>query len=564
MHDLKKQIEEILPQVRKPARYIGNEINSIKKNWKTTKLKILMAYPDLYEIGMSNLGIQILYHIFNSQNDALAERVFAPAPDLKEKLLEKAIPLFSLESWEPINNFDLIGFSLGHELTYTNILSMLKMGRIPIKRKERSNEDPFVFAGGPAVFNPIPLSDYFDFFVIGEAEEILNEIVDFFSENPKLSRSEKLKKLSEIAGIFVPEFKKTITKRYIKNLDKIPFPTKPIIPYIEVIHDRAMVEIMRGCKRRCRFCSAFSIYYPFRERSAQKVIDLASDIFKNTGYEEFSLVSLSSSDYSSIENVARELSEKLSQKKSSISLPSLRLDSFGIKLAKEICRVRPHSVTLAPEAGTEWLRTVIGKNLSDKEIFDGVDAAFSQGINNIKLYYMIGLPREREKDIQGIIDLSRKIYSIGRKYTKRANVTVSLSTFIPKPHTPFQWERQISIEETYKIQKFIKENLRDRGIELRWHSPETSFLEGVISRGDEDIGKVIEKAFELGSYLDAWSEYFKFDVWKKAFKECNIDPNSYLKERDINESLPWEIIAIGINKEYFLKEREKAYALQEN
>jgi len=541
---VKDKINQILPQVLRPARYIGNELNSIHKDWDAVKLHVALAYPDLYEVGMSNLGLQILYHILNSQDEVLAERVYAPARDMEEMLNANRLPLFSLESWTPLDRFDLIGFSIGHELTYTNLLNMLRLSGIPLYSAERTDSHPLIFAGGPSVFNPAPIEEFVDFFVIGEGEEVILEIVEEHRAGRIENRAEKLKNLSKIPGVYVPAIGNPTTKRYVKDFNNVPYPTKPIVPFLEVIHDRAMVEVMRGCMHLCKFCNACLHYWPVREKKPEKVIQLALEILNNTGYEELTLISLSSSDYSAIEPVARELSQKLAQKRINLSLPSLRLDSLGLKLAREIQRVRPTSITVAPEAGTQRLRDVIGKKLTEEEILEGVRAAFQEGVSNLKLYYMIGLPTETLADLQGMVDLTKKIGEIGRQFTQRSHVTASVSTFIPKPHTPFERERQIGLAEILERQKFLKQNLRGKGLELRWHDAKTSVLEGVFSRGDRRLSKVIEKAYSLGARFDAWSEHFKFEIWEQAFAECGVKIEDYLRERDKNEEVPWSLISV--------------------
>ncbi|MGB9612992.1 MAG: TIGR03960 family B12-binding radical SAM protein, partial [Candidatus Margulisiibacteriota bacterium] len=544
--------KEVLPKVLKPARYLGNELNSVHKNWEKTKIKIALAYPDLYEIGMSNLGLQILYHIINQQDDALAERVFAPWVDMEQQLSASNIPLFSLESLRPLKDFDLIGFSLGHELTYTNLITILKLGGIPIQSLDRKENDPLVMAGGPCVFNPEPIKDFFDFFVIGEAEEAILEIIEVLRDKNLKTKSQKLEKLAKISGIYVPSLQNQVKKRFVKDLNAVPYPTKPIIPFVEAVHDRAVLEIMRGCKWACKFCQAGWTYLPVRERKPEMLYQLAEELVKHTGYEELSLVSLSSSDYSKIEEVAKNLATKYESQKINISLPSMRTNTFTVKLAKEISRVRCCSITLAPEAGTQRLRNLIGKNMSEEHILEGVKAAFSEGIESVKLYFMIGLPSEREEDLLGICNLAQKILEIGKTHCPRARVTVNLATFIPKPHTPLQWEEQISIEETIARQKFIKKNLKVKNIEVRWHQAEASFLEGVFARGDQKLSKVIEEAWELGARFDAWSESFKFDLWQRAFAKCGIDPKEYLRARKFDEPLPWDYIDPGVSKEALL------------
>jgi len=534
---------QVLPLVRKPARYIGNELNSIHKDWDTAKLRIALAYPDLYEVGMSNLGLQILYHILNEMDDVLAERVYAPAQDMAEQLKANNLPLFSLESWTPIGKFNLLGFSLGHELTYTNLLEMLKLSNIPIYSKDRDNSHPLIFAGGPSTMNPMPISEFIDFFVIGEGEEVIVEIVDVIRNTENVKRNDKLEQLSKIPGVYVPSIGNKTSKRYVKDLNSAPYPTKPIVPFIEIIHDRAMVEVMRGCKHMCKFCNACVGYNPVRERKPETVLKLAYEILKNTGYDELSLISLSSSDYSAIEPVARELAVKLEKQKVNLALPSLRLDSFSMKLAKEIQRVRPTSVTMAPEAGTQRLRDLVGKRLTEEDILSGARAAFSEGVTNLKLYFMIGLPTETQEDLAGLIELTKRIADIGREYNPRFHVTASVSTFIPKPHTPFERERQIGLAEIQERQNYLKQNLKGRGLELRWHDARTSILEGVFSRGDSRLSKVIERAHELGARFDAWTEHFKFELWEQAMAECGLKIDDYLKNKDKEGELPWSIIS---------------------
>ncbi|MDD5382412.1 MAG: radical SAM protein [Candidatus Margulisbacteria bacterium] len=549
--------DNLLEQVQRPSRYIGNELHAIHKDWDKTPLRIALAYPDTYEIGMSNLGIQILYYIINNQPDCLAERVFAPWPDMETQLTTNNLQLTTLESFKPLKEFNVIGFSLGHELTYTNIITMLKLGGIPVRSSERGENDPLVMAGGPCTFNPEPAAGFFDFFVIGEAEEVLLEIIELLRNANSVTRNEKLEALAKIPGVYVPGISKTATKRFIKDLSAAPYPLSPIIPFVEAIHDRAVLEIMRGCPWGCKFCQAGWTYRPVREKSLESLLKQADELVKNTGYEELSLISLSSSDYSQIDELAKTLAVKYEKQRINISLPSMRTNTFSIKLAKEIARVRASGVTLAPEAGTQRLRDVIGKNMTEAHILEGITSAFSEGIEAIKLYFMIGLPTETEEDLLGICDLANKIFELGRAVNKRARITVNLSTFIPKPHTPFQWERQVGIEETREKQKFIKQHLTNKRIEIRWHQAEASFLEGVFSRGDRELSRVIEKAWELEARFDPWSEHFKFELWQQAFAACGIDPNEYLRQRSKAEALPWDYIDTGVTKEVLLRAADK-------
>ncbi len=537
---LKPQIEKILPNVRKPAQYIGNELNSVHKDWSGKSLSVAIGYPDLYEVGMSNLGIQILYNILNNEEDIVAERFFAPKQDMADELKREGLPLFSLESMFPLKDFDMLGFSIGHELNYTNILSVLELSGIPFYSKDRGEGDPLIFGGGPAVFNPYPIEDFFDFFLVGDGEEAIKEIADCVKKGG--DKKQKIESLSKIEGVYVPILKNRVVKRYVKDLENAPYPTKPIVAFIEAVHDRAVIEIMRGCKRACKFCSAFCSYKPVRERSPEKVISLAEEIIKNTGYEEISLISLSSSDYSKIEYLAIELAKKFEGQKINIALPSLRLDSLGVKIMKEIQRVRPSSVTVAPEAGTQRLRDFVRKNLTEEQILSGAEIAFSEGITSIKLYFMIGLPTETREDIEAIALLAKKVMDIGKKYSKRARVSISASTFIPKPHTPLERERQINLGEILERQKILKDSVRNTGVELKWHDSRFSIIEGVFSRGDARLSKVIEDAYKLGARMDAWTECFNFEVWEKAFLQNGLSFDEYLRERDEKEELPWNNI----------------------
>ncbi|MCX5749469.1 MAG: TIGR03960 family B12-binding radical SAM protein [Candidatus Saganbacteria bacterium] len=521
MHDVLE--EKILPFVLKPARYTGSELNSIHKKDEddyNDKIKIALSYPDTYEIGMSNYGLQILYHILNKRQDVACERVFAPWPDMEQKLKEQDIPLFSLESQVPIKDFDILGFSLENELTYTNVLYLLESAKIPLHRRERDKTHPLIIAGGACTNNPLPMSDFIDAFVIGDGEEVILEMIDVYIKY-RGSRPRSLEALSKIEGVYVPDHNelKSVKRRIVKDINTIDYPTRPIVPFIEIVHDRAAVEIMRGCPRRCAFCQAGNTTKPVRLLSPEKIKELSNRILENTGFEELSFISLSSSDYPGLIGIAKELGQKFAKKRISISLPSLRPDSFKKDMAGEIQNVRRSGVTLAPEAGTQRLRDLICKDLTEEEIISSCVSAFSSGANSVKLYFMIGLPTETEEDIKAIVELSNKIIGEGKRANPRARITVNASTFVPKKNTPFENEKMISLEETRRKQDYLKHNLKHRGIELKWHSPEMSSIEGLLSAGDEKTGQVIKKAFDLGCRFDNWTEYFDFSKWEKALAE---------------------------------------------
>lgn len=516
--------EKILPEVSKPARYIGNELNSTHKD-RSGKVCVAISYPDSYEIGMSNLGISILYHILNKRQDVFCERVFAPWPDMEARLLEQNIPLFSLESWTPIKDFDIIGFSVQNELTYTNILNMLKLAGIPLRRSERNEQHPLVIAGGASTNNPRPLSEFIDAFVLGDGEEVILEIVDTYKmcrgaapAGEQDSRIALLERLSKLEGVYVPGMNevKDVNRRIVKDLNTIDYPTSPIVPFIEVVHDRATIEIMRGCPRQCKFCQAGTVNKPVRLLKPEKIIRLAKETIDNTGFEEVSLVSLSSSDYPGLLDIAKELAAYFEKKKVSLSLPSLRADTFDENMSKQLHHVRKSGITIAPEAGTQRLRDHICKGLTEENILNSTVSAFSGGANNLKLYFMIGLPTETDDDINGIVDLAYKIIKEGKKANPRAKITVNVATFIPKKNTPFEDEPMIGLEEIKRKQAILKQGLRHKSIELRWHEPQMSLIEGMFSTGGEELAPVLEKALELGCKFDNWVEYFDHSKWKEA------------------------------------------------
>ncbi|MCX7719782.1 MAG: TIGR03960 family B12-binding radical SAM protein [Dictyoglomus thermophilum] len=571
-------IDSLLSDIEKPSRYIGNEHNIIIKPWNEVKLRVALAFPDLYEIGMSHLGFQIIYHLLNRRDDVLCERVFVPGIDLEKKLKDKRLPLFTLESKKPVNMFDWVAFSLAYELTYSGVLTILNLANIPLFSKDRDEKYPLVIAGGPTVLNPEPIADFFDIIFIGEAEEALDEIVDTYiewKEEEKKSKIEFFRSVSKIEGVYIPslyevEYKngkfysinpkydwvpKIVKRRIVYDLDNAFFPTKPIVPIQQVVHDRGSVEIMRGCQRNCRFCLAGYIYRPKRYRSVEKVIDYTREIIKNTGYEEISLLSLSSSDYPEIERLVNLLTEEFSKKMVNFSLPSLRADNFSLSLAEKISKVRKSGLTFAIESGSERLRRVINKGLREEDFLKTLEVAFQKGWNNIKLYFMLGLPTETNEDIYQTVDLIYKIL----KLNKSAKLHLSFSVFIPKPHTPFQWEKfeeKSVIEERKQI--LFRHLNKKRNITIDVHDYNMSFLEAVLSRGDRRLAKVIFEAWEKGSRLEGWKEYLNLQYWNNAFKETGISPTVYTGELDIEEKLPWDHI-FAVSKYYLMKERERAY-----
>jgi len=552
---------ELLPYVRKPSRYIGGEVNSVIKPSSQVKLKIALAFPDAYEVGMSHLGSSILYHILNGIEDVQAERVFAPWPDAEERMRRKGIPLFSLETFTPLSDFDLIGFSLQYELCYTNLLNMLDLSGIPILSAERDDSHPPVIAGGPCAFNPEPLADFIDAFVIGDGEEVILDIVDILRRSS--GRSQFLREISKLEGVYVPSLYQPksgkVKKRVVMNIEDTPHPIRPIVPYMEVIHDRFPIEIMRGCVNGCRFCQAGIIYRPVRERSIERICRIMEEGMRYTGFEDVSLLSLSTCDYSEVQELVRRCVLIAEPHQVSISLPSSRIDSFSIELARMVQRIRKTGLTFAPEAGTQRLRDVINKPITDEEILSIAQEVYSAGWNLIKLYFMIGLPTETEEDVRRIARLAERIIRLGRRIDRRAALNVSVATFVPKPHTPFQWERQISIDEIRRKHDIIRKELHSRRIRLKLTRPEVSLLEGVLARGDRKLTEVLIEAHRMGCKFDGWGDHLRFDLWLEAFRRAGIDPDEYLRARDPDEPLPWDHIDPLVTREFLLSEREKAY-----
>ncbi|MCC5911579.1 MAG: TIGR03960 family B12-binding radical SAM protein [Clostridiaceae bacterium] len=583
----KIEIQDILYKVEKPARYLGNELNSIHKTINESTIRYAFCFPDIYEVGMSHLGMQILYHLINNEENVFCERVFAPAIDMEEEMRKHNIPLFGLESRQPIKHFDFVGFTLQYELSYTNILNMLDLAEIPIYSKERAEDHPLVILGGPCAYNPEPIADFADIIVLGEAEEVQIELLELYKDFKKqgYKKDKFLQEAAKIQGIYIPalyevtykedgiieDFKprvegipSKITKRIIKDLDKAFYPESIIVPYLNVVHDRVALEIFRGCTRGCRFCQAGMIYRPVREKSVERLSNLAENLLASTGYEEISLASLSTSDYSGLQDFVRGLIDKYSNDKVGISLPSLRLDNFSLELIKEIQKVRKTGLTFAPEAGSQRLRDVVNKGLTEEDLMNATEKAFESGWSSVKLYFMIGLPTETEEDLVGIKDLAFKVVDIYHSIPKEQrgkglNVTVSTSTFIPKPFTPFQWEPQIKLEETSAKQSMLKDKLRRKNITYNYHDAKTSLLEAVFARGDRKLSKVLAIALEEGCKFDGWAEHFDFDKWMGVFEKAGIDPAFYAsRKREYDELLPWDHIDAGVTKDFLIRENEKA------
>lgn len=581
--------DEILLGVDKPARYTGGEWNMVKKDPRHMKIRYAFCFPDIYEVGMSHLGMKILYHLINMREDSYCERVFAPWTDMEEKMRKNNIPLFSLETKSALNCFDIIGFTLQYEMSYTNILNMLDLGDVPLLSRDRKGEDPFVCAGGPCAFNSEPLADFFDFVVLGEAEEVMDEILDVFirwkEEGHNRLRKDFLLKISQIPGVYVPslytveyngdgtvkevipendKIPKKVGKRLIENLDGVFYPEKFIVPFIDIVHDRIMLELFRGCIRGCRFCQAGFIYRPVREKSPDVLVGQAKTLIENTGYGEMSLASLSTSDYSRLGELTEGLLGETEKKKVNLTLPSLRIDSFSLDLLDKTQRVRKSGLTFAPEAGSQRLRDVINKGVMESDLLDSVRIAFEGGYNTVKLYFMVGLPTETMDDIGEIGTLVGKVideyFATDREKRRRGlSINVSTGAFVPKPFTPFQWEPQDKREELVKKQRMLKELLNTKHVKYSWSNEELSYIEAVFARGDRRLGKALLKAFEKGLKFDGWGEHFKFDKWMEVFKETGIDPDFYAcRTRDYDEVLPWDHMDTGVSKEFFIRESMKA------
>lgn len=584
--------DEILMQVEKPARYIGNEVNAVMKDKEAVKVRFAMCFPDVYEIGMSHLGIQIIYDMLNSFEDVWCERVYSPWVDLDEIMRREHIPLFALESQDAVKDFNFLGITIQYEMCYTNILQVLDLSGIPLLAADRTDEDPIVIGGGPCTYNPEPICDFFDLFYIGEAETQYRNLLDLYKECRENgeSRQDFLRKAAHIPGMYVPSLYEVsyqengtiaemkplypdvpakILKEMVTEVSDTYYPEKPVVPFIKVTQDRVVLEIQRGCIRGCRFCQAGQLYRPVRERSLEFLKQYAIAMLSNTGHEEISLSSLSSSDYSRLPELIDFLIEECSKRKINISLPSLRIDAFSLDVMNKVQDVKKSSLTFAPEAGSQRLRDVINKGLTEEVILQGAKLAFEGGWTRVKLYFMLGLPFETEEDIRGIAELCNKIAAVfydtvpKEKRTGKVQIVASTSFFIPKPFTPFQWAPQCRKEEfldkAYLTRKSITEQLNQKSIKYNWHEADVSVLEGILARGDRRLNQVILKAYEMGCFYDAWSEFYKNDVWMQAFEECGVDPDFYtVRERKDDEIFPWDFLDCGVSREFLLREWNRA------
>lgn len=583
--------DEILLKIEKPARYIGGEVNAVMKDKEKVDIRFCMCFPDVYEIGMSHLGIQILYDMFNQREDIWCERVYSPWTDMDKVMREKNIPLFALESQEPVKDFDFLGITIQYEMCYTNILQILDLAGIPLVASERTKEHPFVIGGGPCTYNPEPLAEFFDLFYIGDGETQYFRMMDLYKEwkASGARREEFLRQAAQIPGIYVPSLYEVtyredgtiasmtptcrsapekVKKQLVLNVTDTFYPKKPVVPFIKATQDRVVLEIQRGCIRGCRFCQAGMLYRPTRERSLQMLKEYACEMLKNTGYEEISLSSLSSSDYSCLRELVNFLIDEFGARGINISLPSLRIDAFSLDVMSKVQDVRKSSLTFAPEAGSQRLRDVINKGLTEEVILDGAGLAFEGGWNRVKLYFMLGLPTETEEDMKGIAWLAEKIaeryYEIPKeKRNGKCQIVVSTSFFVPKPFTPFQWARMCTKEEflhrAYVVNHEIKDQRNRKSIKYNWHEAEVTVLEGILARGDRKVGAAIRRAYEKGCLFDSWGEYFHNSLWMEAFEECGIDTDFYtVRERKLDEVFPWDFIDIGVGRDFLEREWKRA------
>ena len=578
--------ERILLRVQKPARYTGGEYNEIIKDKATVDVRFAMCFPDTYEIGMSNLGLRILYGSMNEADGVWCERAFAPWGDMEEEMRKADIPLYALESGDSLKEFDFVGFSLGYEMAYTNVLNMLDLAHIPLHSDQRGEDDPIIVAGGTCVYNGEPLADFIDIFSLGEGEDVTLEMIDLYRKGKQegWSRAEFVQNAAQVPGLYVPSLYEIsyhedgtvqaitpthgapehIRKRIVADLDKSYFPVKTIIPSTDIVHDRVMLEVFRGCIRGCRFCQAGYCYRPVRPRSVDLLVKQGIESCKDSGYQEMTLSSLSTSDYRPLTELCDGLLEYCDPRNININLPSLRADGFSMSIMQRLQRVRKTSITFAPEAGTQRMRDTINKNVKEEDLLQSCRTAFEGGCNAVKLYFMLGLPTETDEDVIGIAQLAEKVYWTWKSYavnkSRGLRITVSTSFFVPKPFTPFQWEAQITREEYHRRVDLLRNSIKNKSIQYNWHEMETSYIEAVLARGDRRLGKLLETVWRKGARLDSWSEYFDFERWMEAFAETGIDPDFYaLRERSKDELLPWSMIDIGVHPAYLWREREQAY-----
>ncbi len=581
-----KRLERVLPRVQKPARYTGGEYNQIIKDKSKVDLRLAFCFPDTYEIGMSNLGMSILYHTMNSLDFVWCERAFAPWGDMYDEMKRAGIPLYALESGDPLSAFDVLAFSIGYEMAYTTVLDMLDMAGLPLRTAERTELLPIVFAGGTAAVNAEPMAPFIDLFVVGEGEEMNNELLTLLRE-AKLagwSKHEFLVRAAQIGGVYVPSLydityhddgtvaaitpkdgaPEKVTKRIVEDLDAVPYPTAPIVPSTEVVHDRVSLELFRGCVRGCRFCQAGYVYRPIRSKKPETLVRQGIETLKNTGYQDVTLLSLSTSDYRELPALCDGMLDYCEPRSIGLSLPSLRADNFSMEIMQRLQKVRKSGLTFAVEGGSQRLRDAINKNVTEEDVLRTCALAFAGGWNTVKLYYMLGLPTETDEDIVGIAEMANQVLHCWREHAKNKNrgvkITVSTSWFVPKPHSPFQWEAQITKDEYLRRVNLLRSSITARNVTYNWHDAETSLIEAVLSRGDRRVADAIEAVWRDGGRLDAWTDYFVYDRWMKAFADTGVDPDFYAhRERAVDEVLPWDMIDVGVRKQHLIRERERAY-----
>lgn len=580
------KLTRILPRVQKPARYSGGEYGQVVKDRKSVDIRMALCFPDTYEIAMSNLGIRILYGVINREPDIWCERVFAPWGDMEDEMRRMELPLYGLESGDPIRDFDIIGFSLGYEMAYTTVLNMLDLAGLPVRAEERTELAPLVFAGGTCALNPEPMADFMDLFVLGEGEDLDLDVIRLYRQAKKegWDKSQFLRAAAEIEGVYVPSLydaafgedgtiasfeprdgaPRRVRKRVIEDMDGAYFPQDTIVPSTEIVHDRVVLEVFRGCIRGCRFCQAGYVYRPVRAKNPERLVRQGQAALEQSGYQEITMSSLSTSDYRQLGELADGLLDYCEPRNISLSLPSLRADNFSMELMKRVQKVRKTGLTFAPEAGSQRLRDVINKNVTEEELLRSLKIAFEGGWSTVKLYFMLGLPTETDEDVLAIADLAVKVLRLWKVHASNKNrgvrITVSTSCFVPKPHTPFQWESQVPMDEYIRRVELLRENMRAKAITYNWHEPETSVVEAVLSRGDRRLGAVLEHVWKNGGKLDSWSDYFSMERWRDAFDACGVDPDFYIgRVREMDELLPWDFVDIGVRRDFLVRERDQAY-----